>query len=227
MAATVVAYMTKFISIWTGNKAVTDTMSKLTSALGKVGDKAQQQEAPIIGQEAKKALVRHDYEEEIMRIAGQLCSLADKIGDTNLGAQTELTLAQLDKQSVDVLEATGERVSGLATANLAALADYGITPADVTALDALTTQFHGVKTAPRKAIATRAGQTKTMPPAVKSVTSLLRNHLDKQMLMFKKSNPEFYAGYLSARVVIDRHGKGASTPTPAPAPTPANTQPAK
>jgi len=227
MAATVVAYMTKFISIWTGNKAVTDTMSKLTSALGTVGDKAQQQEAPIIGEEAKKALVRHDYEEEIMRIAGQLCSLADKIGDTNLGAQTELTLAQLDKQSVDVLEATGERVSGLATANLAALADYGITPADVTALDALTTQFHGVKTAPRKAIATRAGQTKTMPPAVKSVTSLLRNHLDKQMLMFKKSNPEFYAGYLSARVVIDRHGKGASTPTPAPAPTPANTQPAK
>ena len=152
-----------------------------------------------------------------MRIAGQLCSLAAKINDTNLAAQTELTLAQLDKLSVDVLESTGSRVSGLATANLAALADYGITQADVTALDGLTTQFHGVKTAPRKAIATRAGQTKTLPPAVKTVTSLLRNQLDKQILMFKKSNPEFYAGYVSARVIVDRGSRKGAAPTP-PAP---------
>lgn len=217
MAATVVAYMNKNQTIWTSNKAVTQTMTGVNAALGTVDSKAQQQEAPIIGEEEKKVLVRHDYEEEIMRLAGQLCSLAAKNNDTNLAAQTELTLAQLDKMSVDVLEATGKRVSSLATANLAALADYGITQADVTALDALTAQFHDAKTAPRKAIATRAGQTKTMPPAVKTVTSLLRNHLDKQMLMFKKSNPEFYAGYVSARVVIDRHGKGNATPTPAPA----------
>ena len=218
MGATVAAYMNKNLTIWTGNKAVTDTVAGLNAALGKVGDKAQQQEAPIVGEEEKKVLVRHDYEDEIMRIAGQLCSLADKIGDTNLGAQTELTLAQLDKLSVDILEATGKRISGLATANLAALVDYNITQADITALDGLTDQFHGVKTAPRKAIATRAGQTKTLPPAVNSVTSLLRNHLDKQMLMFKKSNPEFYAGYASARVIMDRGSRKGSSPAPAPAP---------
>jgi hypothetical protein len=34
----------------------------------------------------------------------------------------------------------------------------------------------------------------------------------KQMLMLKKSSPEFYAGY----VIIDRHGKSNFTPTPAP-----------
>jgi hypothetical protein len=218
MGATVAAYMNKNLTIWTGNKAVTDTVAGLNAALGKAGDKAQQQEAPIVGEEEKKVLVRHDYEDEIMRIAGQLCSLADKIGDTNLGAQTELTLAQLDKLSVDILEATGKRISGLATANLAALVDYNITQADITALDGLTDQFHGVKTAPRKAIVTRAGQTKTLPPAVKSVTSLLRNHLDKQILMFKKSNPEFYAGYASARVIMDRGSRKGSSPAPAPAP---------
>lgn len=218
MGATVAAYMNKNLTIWTGNKAVTDTVAGLNAALGKVGDKAQQQESPIVGEEEKKVLVRHDYEDEIMRIAGQLCSLADKNGDTNLGAQTELTLAQLDKLSVDILEATGKRISGLVTANLAALVDYNITQADITALDGLTDQFHGVKTAPRKAIATRAGQTKTLPPAVKSVTSLLRNHLDKQMLMFKKSNPEFYAGYASARVIMDRGSRKGSSPAPAPAP---------
>lgn len=36
---------------------------------------------------------------------------------------------------------------------MAALADYGILQADVMALTALTAQFHGIKTAPRTAVA--------------------------------------------------------------------------
>ena len=216
MGATVAAYMNKNLAIWTANKAVTGTMASLNAALGIVGNKAQIQETPIIGEEEKQVLVRHDYEEEIMRIAGQICSLADKNNDQDLAAQTELTLAQLDKMGGQVLETTGGRISSLATANLAGLADYGITQTDVTGFDTLTQQFHDAKIAPRKAIATRAGQTKTLPPAVKSVTSLLRNHLDKQMLMFKKGNPEFYAGYQSARVILDRsHRKTGPQPAPA------------
>ena len=219
MGATVAAYMNKNLTIWTGNKAVTTTVTALNAALGTVDTKAQQQETPIVGEEAKKVLIRHDYEDEIMRIAGQVCSLAVKNNDMDTDSQSELTLAQLDKMSADVLESTGKRISGLATANLAGLADYGITQTDVTGLDGLTTQFHDAKTAPRKAIATRAGQTKTMPPAVKTVTSLLRNHLDKQMLMFKKSNPEFYAGYVSARVIVNHGGRrSGSQPAPTPAP---------
>ena len=62
---------------------------------------------------------------------------------------------------------------------------------------------------------------KPLPPAVKSVVSLLRNHLDKEVLMFKKSNPEVYVGYLSARVVVDRGGhKTGSQPAPTPQPAP-------
>ena len=220
MGATVAAYMNKNLTIWTGNKAVTDTMTAVNAALGTVGTKVQLQATPILGEEEKKVLVRHDFEEEILRIAGQLCSLGAKLNDTSLAAQTELTLPQLDKMSADILEATGTRISALATANLAGLVDYGITAADVTALDGLTKKFHDAKTAPRKAIATRAGQTKTMSPAVKTVTSLLRNHLDKQMLMFKKNNPEFYASYLSARVIVDRGTRKTGTaPAPGPAPT--------
>jgi hypothetical protein len=218
MGATTAAYMNKNQTIWTGNKAVTDTMSKVNAALGTVDTKAQAQETPILGEEELKVLTRHDYEEEIMRIAGQICSMATKAGDTVTAGQTEFTLSQLDKMSADDLERTGKRVSGLATASLAALADFNITQPDVKGLDDMTTQFDKVKTGPRTAIAKRAGQTKTLPPAVKSVVSLLRNHVDKEMLMFKKSNPEFYAGYVSARVIVDRGSRKSASPTP-PAPT--------
>jgi hypothetical protein len=84
-------------------------------------------------------------------------------------------------------------------------------------LSALTTQFHGIKTAPRTAVVDRSSQTTTLPDKIAGVTSILRNRLDKLMTRFKKSNPEFYAGYLAARVIVDRGGGNGSTPTP-PAP---------
>jgi hypothetical protein len=220
MTSTVSAYMDKNKTLWSANKAIAATMADLNAGIGGVGQKVQKQETPTIGEAEKKVLTRHDFEDEILRIAGQLSALAAAKPDPSLAAQVEFTLPQLDKLADDSLEETGKRISGLATANLAALADYGITQADVTALDDLTAQFHGVKAAPRTAIASRSGQTKTMPPAVKSTTSILRNRLDKQMLMFKKTNPEFYAGYLSARVVVARGGSGGGSPIP-PTPPPA------
>lgn len=219
MAATVASYMNKNNTIWTGNKAVSDTMTQVNGALADVNQKAQEQGTPIVGEEVQKVLVRHDYEEEIMRLAGQLCSFAAKNGDSNLAAETDFTLSELDKMDADTLEETGERVSGLLTANLSKLTDFSVTQTNVTGLNTMTTQFHGVKTGPRTAISKRAGKTATIPPAVKTVMSLLRNSLDKEMLMFKKSNPDFYAGYAAARVIVDRGGRTA-TPQPTPSPTP-------
>lgn len=134
----------------------------------------------------------------------------------------EFTLSSLDKLSDDELEPTGTSLSALGTGNLAALADYGLTAADVTALDALRAKFHGVKSAPRMAIAGRKGEPDTIPGLISSTTSILRNRLDKQMTKFKKSHPEFYAGYRTARVIVDRGGRSGpeQTPTPPSAPLP-------
>ena len=217
MGATVAAYMNKNNPIWSGTKAVADTMAQLNGALGNVSQTAQDQQTPIVGEEDKKALARHDLEDEIMRVAGALGSLATKTNDLVLAGQTELTLAQLDKMDADTLEETGNRIAGLAAANLAGLADYNITQADLTAFNKMTGNFHDAKTGPRTAIAKRSAKTKALPPGVQSVKSILRNCLDKEMLLFKKKNPDFYAGYVSARVVVDRGGhKTGSQPAPTP-----------
>ncbi len=125
----------------------------------------------------------------------------------------------MDKLSAEDLEATGKRVSGLATANIAALADYGITAADVTDLDDLTTKFHGAKPAPREAVVGRKKQTDVIPGMIANLRSILRRQLDRQITTYKRSNAEFYEGYLSARVIVDRGGGGGKKPAPKP-PTP-------
>ncbi len=58
-----------------------------------------------------------------------------------------------------------------------------------------------------------------MPDELSGLTSVLRNRLDKQMTKFKKSHSEFYAGYRSARVIVDRGGSGGpDKPSPTPPP---------
>lgn len=153
------------------------------------------------------------------RLLGICAALGAANGDVNFAAQVEWTLASLDKLADNVLEETGTRIGALATANLVALADYGITQAEVDALAAQRGEFHDTKTAPREAVAGRAGETKTLPEKITGVTSLLRNCLDKLMTRFKRTEPEFYQSYLSARVIVDRGGaQAAPKPTPAPQP---------
>jgi hypothetical protein len=222
MHSTVSAYMTQNNSVWNGVKAVSDTVAALTANNGVITDKANKQETATDGASPQKVQAKHDLEEQIMEIADQISSLAAKNKDAGLGAQVEFSLSMLDKMDDDQLENTGKNVSALATANLAALADYNVTAADVTALDALVTNWDAVKTAPRTAIASRSSQTKTLPQAISDNTSLLRNQLDKQMTKFKKTNPEFYAGYQAARVIVSRRshhtGKQPAAPAPQAAP---------
>ena len=220
MFSTVSAYMGTNKTTWNSVKAIADTVTDLDDGITDINSSAGKQQTPVSGAADAKAQVRHDYEEQILVIASQLSALAEVNGDANLAAQSELTLSALDKLADDDLEETGTRIANLATANLAALADYSITAADVTALTALTTKFHGIKTAPRTAVVDRSSQTTTLPDKIANVTSILRNRLDKLMTRFKKSNPEFYAGYLAARVIVDRGGAAAAAkPAPTPPPT--------
>ena len=222
MFSTVDSLMDGNKSIWGGVPAINETTGDLKVIIADIGESIRKQAAATGGAGDEKTNVRLSFEEKILEIADQLSALAAKNNDALLGAQVEWSLSALDKMGVDELEALGRTVSGLATARLAALAalaDYGITQADVTALDGLKTKFQGVKSAPRTAIAGRAGETTTLPVLISNQTSPLRNRLDKQMTKFKKSHPEFYAGYRSARVIVDRGGSGGPD-KPAPTPPP-------
>ena len=216
MFATVSAYMAKNKTIWQGVPAILATVSDLDTGLGVIGETDKKQASPTSGATKDKEQVRHDYEEEILLIADQLAALAAQTKNAVLAGKAELTLSSLNKMPAEVLEATGKNISELATANIAALAGYNITAADVTALDNLTTAFHGAKSEPRAAVVDRKKQTDTLPGAIADVRSILRNRLDKQMTTYRRTNGEFYAGYLAARVIVDKGG-GGKKPTPPPA----------
>ena len=75
-----------------------------------------------------------------------------------------IPLVMVDDAMAEKAVATGARIGSLATANLPALAAYGITQADLTKLSTLSATFGNIKTAPRTAVVNRKKQTEMLPP---------------------------------------------------------------
>ncbi len=217
MGASVSVYMDKNKTIWSGVKAIADAVNDVNTTLTGMADADKKQQSARKGAGEDKLSVRHDFEDQILLIADQLVAYGEATQNPKLVAQAETTLPTLDKLSAQDLIAAGKTYSDLATANLAALADYGIAQDDVTELDDLTASFGKVKTEPRDAVVEQSKQTGTVQGLTATLLTILRRRLDKLMTQFKRTNPEFYAGYLSARVIVDRGG-GGKKPTP-PAPT--------
>ena len=218
---TVSAYMARPENklIWQPTQAITDVMAAIDGDIAALGGVETKQQAPVLGPAAAKAVLRHDYEDDILRIAAGIFAFAAKTNNLELEAQVDLTFSGLEHLSGEDLVAAGDRIANLVTANVAGLVAYNITATDATLLGTYKTQFQAKETKPREAVVDRSKETKQIAPLIRNLRSLLNRQLDKLMLGFKKTNPEFYAGYLTARVIIDRgHPKKKKT-TPA-KPTP-------
>jgi hypothetical protein len=57
---------------------------------------------------------------------------------------------------------------------------------------------------------------------IRDANGILRNQIDRLVNLFSRSNPEFVAGYNSARVVVDRAATHKTTKPAASAPAPAS-----
>jgi hypothetical protein len=218
-ASTTVAYLSQPLNaaIVQGNQAIADTLAEINGDLAALAGLEKKQQQPVTGPAADKAALRHDYEEAILAVAGQLAALGAKKNDLTLEAQADLTMTDLEDMAADDLVGAADRIGDLATANLAALAAYNILPATLTALAAFKPKFQALKTKPREAVVGRKQETDLIQPLIKSLRGLLERQLDRQVLTYKVSQPEFYAGYLAARVIVDRGNPAKKKTTPPPA----------
>ena len=83
------------------------------------------------------------------------------------------------------------------------LANYGVTEASVTetetSIDQYTTLIGKPRTIRNKAFAAKTALQELMD----TTNDLLKNRLDKLMLQFQFTHPEFYDEYLRARTIVD------------------------
>jgi len=155
-------------------------------------------------------------------IAGAVAAYAHKASDNQMLTRVDTTLGTLrggrgqdsrDKCS-DILDA--------ATANLAALADYEIKQADLDNLEQLIGDYDELAPQPRNAIGSAKGAGQASDAAFDRADGILNNGIDKLMLKYEDTNPDFFRDYTNARIIIDRPGGrgngNGNNPPPSPPP---------
>lgn len=212
MFETVRTYMNDNAAVWNVLPAAVTAVNDLSTGIDDLNTAVQEQEDPTEGITLDKAALRDALEDRIREVADAIYAYAAATGNNSLAAQVAVTASELDTMSEQRVDDVATRVFDAGTANVASLADYGVTQSKLTALDQARQDFETAKAKPRVKISEKAGMTATLPQMVRDVKSILRTRLDKLMTIFRTGNPTVYAGYQSARVIIDRHGPGPTPP---------------
>jgi hypothetical protein len=95
-----------------------------------------------------------------------------------------------------------------------------VTQANIDELDQALQDFQAAKAKPRTAVVERSVQTQSLSSLLREAGNILRDQIDRLVNLFRRTHPEFVAGYRSARVVVDRvAGRAAPEATPPTPPT--------
>jgi hypothetical protein len=84
-----------------------------------------------------------------------------------------------------------------------ALRDYGVNDTDISELEAVISQLEGLINTPSNVIGERKLYTSTLREVFVAADSIVYDKLDKLVILFKTSMPEFFTLYSNARNVVN------------------------
>jgi hypothetical protein len=218
MLETVRTYMNDNAAVWNGLPAAGVVVTELSGRVDDINETVQKQEDPTTGITQDKETLREILEDKIREVGPLIAAYAASVSNFTLLADVDANPSDVDKTSEQRIDDIATRIYNGGVANLAQLGPFNITQAKLDDLDQARQAFLAAKNKPRVKINEKAGETRTLPQMITEAKSLLRLQLDKLMASFRLSKPQFYAGYLSARVIIDRHGPGNNQPPEPPQP---------
>jgi hypothetical protein len=77
-----------------------------------------------------------------------------------------------------------------------------VTQANIDELDEALQTFQAAKAKPRTTVVERSVQTESLSGLIREASNILRDQIDRLVNLLRRSNPEFVAGYRSARVIV-------------------------
>jgi hypothetical protein len=132
---TTLTFLGKFKdAIWKNKPAFVDAVDRAKSGTAEIRARSGKQQSPTEGVTGDKEQMRDILEDKLSVVADAIAAFAEKTKNADLAAKVELNRSVIDRLSDSDLLLAANRVLEATTANLAALADYGITAADETEL---------------------------------------------------------------------------------------------
>lgn len=192
------------------NAATVTTINAFKTALDEFKDKittikevAQQKDMATTGASADKKARKQNLSRIASAVAGAIYAYAAATDNNTLKQEVKFTNSDLLRTKDAMLAPRCQNIHDLGTANLAALADYGINAARLTELQNAIDAYAESAPKPRAAINTRAAKTATLPQLFAEADAILAERMDTFIGLFAAANPDFVTTYQSARKILD------------------------
>jgi hypothetical protein len=219
MFKTVAAYLDGNTSVWNAIAPLQTAVADLKDKLSAIDNSAQKQDTPT-GAVDDKAAAREALEDVLFLTCEALGVLGHGSDDHDLIAFTSVSTSTLKRFGEEQLSNRATQVLASARARETELTTLNVTKANIDELEHALSEFNSAKARPRTATANRSAQTQSLPNLIRETSSLLRNQIDRMVSLLRRANPNFVAGYQSARVIVDRAATHTTKkPVPAPPPT--------
>jgi hypothetical protein len=148
--------------------------------------------------------------EHLLVVQSALWVYAQASNNFLLMERNKVTISDLRHLSITRLDLHLDQVFKDVEEFGAYLTDFGITAEYLQETIDLINAGSNNATRPRMAIIERKMMTQSLDTIIRELDVLLKLRMDKLMLVFRVSQPEFYNRYRNARVIIDHRGPTAS-----------------
>jgi len=175
----------------------------LRTTYNNIVEAAQQETLAITGITIDKTEARLALCNEAARIAAAIFAYASSISNNELKQQVNYPISKLQNTNDELLIPVVNNISALGTANIAALATYGVTATTISDFEDTIEDYQELIPNPRNAVTSRSAVRTSIINLFKEGDAILKNQMDKLALQFKTTEPEFYNTYKNNRIILD------------------------
>jgi hypothetical protein len=147
-----------------------------------------------------------------VKVANALYVIGFTTDDKSLTNLLGLSPSSFYREEDNAKLALAQQIFGITQTHAPALAEYGYTPEQIAAIGTAIAAFRNVIAKPMDIIGTRKQKTTNLKQLFATLDSTLYDKLDKLIVLFKDTYPDFYDEYRTARNLINtsvRHRKSA------------------
>lgn len=204
------------------NQAAIDVVTARTTAFGQLTTNinairalAANQSATLSGVAQDKTVLRTALNELTFSILSPARAWALANSDNTNANEFNHSPSDLRAIKDDLMGSFCTHRHSIITANLASMADYGITAPILASWATAISDYEAALGRPRTAVIQRGSYTGSLRNLFTATNRLFKQTIDPLMVPFSLSDPTLYANYQRARIIINRRGRstGSGTPT--------------
>lgn len=183
--------------------ALTPVITDFKDRIAAIKEKDTLANTANAGNSAAKSADEAALINDAVTIASALYALGAATNDDKLKALSKVTKSSLVALRDTQLATDVTNIKNLADANAAPLAGYGITAPMIAALDTKINNFSASLGARELGSNVSSSAFSQLDVMFKDTDTLLKEQIDKIMVIFKNTDPQFYGEYVNSREIIN------------------------